>query len=290
MSEVLRALATLLDPPSPAHARVAAALELPALPDAADYTDVLAFQAYPYASVYLGADGMLGGDARDRVAGFWRTLGAEPAHEPDHVGALLAGLSQLADAEREAGSPRQAAAARRARGVLLSEHVASFLPAFVTTVRRIGHPFYAAWASLAEAAVLAESEALGETSPRTASLPVFSPVPESTDELLALLLAPARVGFTLVRDDLWRAGDELELSCRAGERRFVLRALLAQDAGGVLGWLAQEADRQADAYAASPLATARGWTRRARASAQWLHARARDAHEAREDMPACASG
>lgn len=47
-----------------------------------EHTDVLVFQAYPYASIYLGAEGMLGGKARDRIAGFWRALGGEPPAEP----------------------------------------------------------------------------------------------------------------------------------------------------------------------------------------------------------------
>ena len=66
MTEALRALAVLLEAPRPEHAAIAAALELPAHPTPDEYTSLVVFQAYPYASVYLGAEGMLGGDAVPR--------------------------------------------------------------------------------------------------------------------------------------------------------------------------------------------------------------------------------
>jgi hypothetical protein len=281
--ELFRALAALVEPPSAAHAPVAASLGLPAVPRADEYTDVLVFQVYPYSSVYLGPDGLLGGDARDRVAGFWRTLGAEPPGEPDHVAALLAGLAQLSDAERTAASPRQAAALRRARHVVFWDHVASWMPPFLSALGRTDHPFYATWARLAEAALAAEAEELGTP---VIALPVSPPAPPAgSDQLIGSLLAPARVGFTLTRDDLLRAGAEIGLGCRVGERRFVLRALLAQDASAVLTWLADEARRQAAALATSHLVTARPWRERAAASASWLAARAAEAGEA--DVVAC---
>ena len=42
---------------------------------------------------------MLGGEAADRVAGFWRALGREVPGEPDHLSALLGLYAGLADAE-----------------------------------------------------------------------------------------------------------------------------------------------------------------------------------------------
>src|ERR1041385_3015635 len=74
LMELLRALAAFAERPGPHSARIADALGLARAPDAAEYTDVFVFQLYPYASVYLSEDGMLGGDARDRIGGFWRAL------------------------------------------------------------------------------------------------------------------------------------------------------------------------------------------------------------------------
>ena len=64
--ELFRSLAVLSEVPSPESEIAAAALELGSLPSRAEYTDLFEFQLYPYASVYLGDEGMMGGEARDR--------------------------------------------------------------------------------------------------------------------------------------------------------------------------------------------------------------------------------
>ena len=73
------------------------------------------FDAAALRLVYLGAEGMLGGAARDRVAGFWRALGLVPPAEPDHLAALLGLAAALADASATSASPRRAAARRGTR-------------------------------------------------------------------------------------------------------------------------------------------------------------------------------
>ncbi|HSD76728.1 MAG TPA: molecular chaperone TorD family protein, partial [Solirubrobacteraceae bacterium] len=98
--ELLRALGALCEPPAPGHARLAAELGLPAAPDAAAFTGVLVLQLPPYASPYAGAEGLLGGGARERIAGFWRAVGLVPPAEPDHLAALLGLYAALADDER----------------------------------------------------------------------------------------------------------------------------------------------------------------------------------------------
>src|ERR687884_105170 len=76
--ELFRALAVLSEPPTDEAVRLAEALELGPIPAASEYTELFVFQLYPYASVYLGAEGMIGGDAQtnmgQRAQGF--SLGA----------------------------------------------------------------------------------------------------------------------------------------------------------------------------------------------------------------------
>lgn len=271
--ELLRALATLVEAPTAAHRAIVNAVGIPIAPSVDDHTEVVVFQAYPYASVYLGAEGMMGGDARDRIAGFWRTLGAEPGAEPDHLVALFGGVAALADATARATTPRAAAGLHAARHALFWEHVASWMPPYLSLLRRVGGDFYGAWAELAEATLAAEADELGGPNAPSAHLRAAPSLvePGGLDELIGWLLAPIRMGFTIARDDLVRAADELGTGCRVGERRYVLRSLFAHDAPGMLLWLAAEARRQAaelERVVLPPVAA--WWAARARATADVL--------------------
>ena len=120
--ELLRALAVLVEPPErPGAARVAEALGLGALPETSAYTDLFVFQLYPYASVYAGAEGMLGGEARERVAGFLAALGHDVPAEPDHLALLLGVYAGLLEAEGAASDGRRESL-RRARPPRLWGH------------------------------------------------------------------------------------------------------------------------------------------------------------------------
>jgi nitrate reductase delta subunit len=277
VSEALRALGVLVEPPCPGHAAIAEALELPPPPSADEHMAVLGFQLPPYASVYLGAEGMVGGEARDRIAGFWRALGAAPPREPDHLSALCAALAALADLT----DPRRTVDAQVgiARAALYWEHVASWMPPYLAAVRRIGTPFYVAWADTLDAVLAAEADAVGPLQVLPLHLraaPAPSEPPPDLDALLGVVLAPVQLGAVVARDDLARCAGALGLGLRAGERRFALRALLAQDATGVLRWLAGEVRHQAATYdERSPIA--QWWRDRALRVAHWLDGLARDA-------------
>lgn len=55
------------------------------------------------------------------------------------------------------------------------------------------------------------------------------------------LLAPVRGGMIVTRADLARAARQMDLGLRMGERRFILKSLVAQDAARMLAWLGAEA-------------------------------------------------
>ena len=109
--ELLRALGSLIETPSEEHGAVAKALGLPPAPTPAVHGRVVAFQRRPCASIYLGADGMIGGDVRDRIAGFRRALKLDPCPEPDHLASLLALAAGLGEwrGDEVAGEDRAAA-------------------------------------------------------------------------------------------------------------------------------------------------------------------------------------
>jgi hypothetical protein len=245
--ELFRALAVLVEPPDrPGVARVAEALGLGEVPEASAYTDVFVFQLYPYASVYVGAEGMLGGEARDRVAGFLRALGHDVPAEPDHLALLLCAYAGLCEAERVEEEGRRRGRVRGARRALLWEHLLSWLPVYLDKVGRVAPRFYRRWAETLRAALDAEAKELGiqaELPLHLREAPALAdPRESSSEEFLKSLLAPARSGLVLVREDLARAARELGTGVRAGERLFALRSLVGQDAAGTLDWLAREAE------------------------------------------------
>lgn len=245
--ELFRALAALAEPPDrPGVGRLAAALGLNDLPAASEHTEVFVFQLAPYASIYLGAEGMLGGEARDRVAGFWRALGQTPPAEADHLTLMLALYARLSEFEAGEDEASRRAGWRRARKAFLWEHLSSWLPVYLDKLVEIAPPFYRRWAELLTSALAEEVATLGAQDElplhlREAPALAVDTREHDGEDFLQTLLAPARSGMIVTRADLVRAARALGISLRAGERKFILKALLNQDAAGVLGWLAEEA-------------------------------------------------
>lgn len=280
--ELLRGLASLIEPPGEESARLAKLLGLGPLPESAVQTDLFLFQLYPYASVYLDEQGQLGGEARDRIAGFWRALDLTPPAEPDHLTLLLAFYSQLCEAQTTAKAEDRHRW-RHARAAFFWEHLISWLPPYLDKVIDLAPPFYCDWAELLAAALATEGSELPTPTQLSLHLReavgIHDPRRESSEDFLEALLSPVRSGFILVRDDLLRAGRDLGLAVRAGERRYVLKALLGQDDESTLQWLASEAGR----WSAMPVgrfgsatAVAAFWRERAGETAALLESLASD--------------
>ncbi len=272
--ELLRALGTLIESPSAEHAGAAVALGLPALPEPAEYGKVISRQRYPHASVYLGAEGMVGGEARDRIAGFRRALGT-PDREADHLASLLGLLAAFDRWRRDESDPARRALLSEARITLVWEHLASWTGPYLVSFEGCGAAFYEAWASLL-------GEVLGRLE-REMAFPDYLPAALRAAPGLAdprrdggapfvnALLAPVRSGVILLHDDLVRLGHEAELACRVGERRYVLDSFLAQDTVTTLEWLAAHAHEwRARVAATHPAPIAKWWSQRAAATARLL--------------------
>lgn len=243
--ELFRALAVLAEPPTAAAAQVAAALDLGPIVDASAYTELFILQLYPYASVYLGAEGMMGGEARDRVAGFWRALGETPPAEPDHLAVLLALYARIVELAAQADDERRAAPWQQARRALLWEHLLSWLPCYLSKTADLAPPFYQRWAELLTTALRAEAEQVGAQDALPLHLRaapgLIDPRADAFADFLQSLLTPVRSGLILPRADLQRGARTLGVGTRMGTRQFILQTMLAQDAGGTLAWLRQEA-------------------------------------------------
>lgn len=289
--ELLRALGAVADSPA------AAASACPALgladPGPVGHTEAFVLNCPPYGAVYLGEEGGLGGEAADRVAGFWRAIGLVPPAEPDHLAALLSLYASLGESARQAGRPATAGALNSARRALFHEHVWPWLPGYLDAVADLGIPALTAWAGLTMRTVQAEHAALADADADAAAGRAASPLPLALrsapppvtaecelGDLLTTLTAPVRSGFILTRRQLATGATAAGVGYRIGERRFSLRAMLEQAPAGTLSWLAEEAWRWERRHAARAAGDAvhDWWARRARHTARTLAAAARLAH------------
>ena len=240
--ELLRALGAVAG--DPADARTACAALGWAGPDNAEHTELFVLNCPPYASVYLGAEGGLGGEGADRVAGFWRAMGLAPPAEPDHLAALLGLYASLGEA---AGAPAPPRPPTRSPGPATRCSGSTCGPGCPATwtPSAICGPRPGPWARLARRALLAERGAHpgGWLPLALRAAPEPGPAADNLDALLDMLITPVRSGFILTRRRLAAGAEAAGAGHRIGERRFTLRALLEQDPAGTLSWLAGEAAR-----------------------------------------------
>jgi hypothetical protein len=288
--ELLRALGAVAGDPADART-AAAALGLPGCGNA-EHADVFVFNCPPYASVYLGAEGGLGGEGADRVAGFWRAIGLDPgAGEPDHLTSLFSLYASLGEAAAEARTARTAAALSQMRRALFDEHLWPWLPGYlgaVTDLGGVGLGALGAWAELTLRAVKRErgrgrgpsrgEHSRGEHS-GSGGLPLAlreAPPPVDADgglgDLLAGLVAPVRSGLILTRRAVAAGAGQVGAGHRIGERRFALRAMLESEPDRTAGWLGQEAARWSRRHAriAAGDPVQQWWAGRAGATARVL--------------------
>mgnify|MGYP001193700024 CR=1 FL=1 len=260
--QAVRGLAVLAESPGDEHAAIACALGLESVPSLAEYSDLFLFQLYPYASVYLGTEGMIGGTARDRHRRLWHAVGLRPPREPDHLASLLGLYASLIERAERGESEAEALLSFQAAWTLLMEHLCPWVFAWLDRMQELSSGFYASWASLLQRCLMEELS--GERSIRfaddavdseIASLQHLRDVPSLPDprrhgseSFVTGLLASISSGMIITRADLGRIARSLDLGLRAGERRYALEHLIAQDAEGTLRALVSEAHRQGDIH------------------------------------------
>ncbi|HXY43677.1 MAG TPA: molecular chaperone TorD family protein [Acidimicrobiales bacterium] len=273
-SDLLMALAAVCDTPR-AAASAADALGLGAI-SPEEHTRAFILNCPPHAAIYLGRQGGLGGEGADRVAGFWRAIDLVPAADVDHLSSLLALLARLqsTDVGGRLLPPREEQALRQIRAALAWEHLWSWVPGYTRAMEDLGIPTLSLWARLTRRVLAAEvSSGLGNISDRLpTALRDAPPPPQATDELerlLDALVTPVRSGLVLTSHGLARAAATIGVGCRAGERRFALRAMLEQNVTASLAWLSGEAERWAARHRDSGADLASRWwaTRASRTAA-----------------------
>jgi Nitrate reductase delta subunit len=243
-AELLRALGAVADSPA-ALPSIAPALGLDPVTDA-EHTEAFVLNCPPFAAIYLGPQGAIGGEGADRVAGFWRAIGLTPPAEPDHLAALLALYARLGEAAAESQRPATTAALAHSQAILFWEHLWPWLPAYLDAVSDLAVPSLTSWAGLTQRTLAAEYRRL----PPCPRPPLaFRAAPPDADagpgrrDLVELMTVPVRSGLIVTRRRLAEGAGQAGVGFRIGERRFALRAMLDQDPRATLAWLAAEADR-----------------------------------------------
>jgi TorA maturation chaperone TorD len=261
-AELIRSLGALCERPGPTTARIAEALGLPS-PNAVDHTDLFVQQMPPYASIYLDTSGKIGGDAQDRIAGFWRAMQMVPPTEPDHLATILGLWAAVVEKAATESRPERRSLLDHSQRTLAWEHLASWLTPYLTRVIEVSEVF-ADWGRLL-GAVIGETLADSEVLDLPGHLAMAQPELAGHDDLVSYLLTPIRSGILLTRADLNRAAAELSLGIRLGERSFSLKSLLEQERRSVIEWVAAEAARQARLFSSGIFADtiAAVWSERA---------------------------
>lgn len=263
-TELIRAVGAIaLDPP-PASDAVCGAVGLHAM-SGAEHTEAFVLLAPPHAAIHLGAEGKLGGEALDRVEGFWRALGAAPPHDADHLGVLLLAYAGLGEMDDDA-------AAHAARA-LLHEHLLSWAPGYLDALGANSAPVVAEWCELALDVLRDEAERAdlpGEVPLALREAPMPITADASLDDLLDAMVAPVRSGVVLTQRDVAGGARTIGVGFRRGERRFALKAMFEQDKPATLAWYAALARAAAARHLASygDGVTGRWWLARATATAQ----------------------
>lgn len=240
------------------------------------HTRVFVLDCPPYASVHLGPEGHLGGEATERVAGFWRTVGATPPAEPDHLASLLVLYASLGRAADAAIDPAARAGLDHARLALVWEHLWTWVPGYAAAVEGLPVPLFADWARLVRRVLAADLPAARRAGGDRLPLALREAPPPldgapTRAELLDALVAPVRSGIVLTRHQLDVACADLGIGRRIGERRYTLAAMLDQDPDATLAWLTRHTRqwRRRHRQAGDDLVS-RWWAARAARTARFL--------------------
>jgi TorA maturation chaperone TorD len=201
----------------------------------AEYARLFLLNAYPYESVYVDPEMMLGGEVAATVEAACAEARFDPralrrAGGADHVGVELAFAGALCAGEAAGGTP--AARWRLGRRRFLERHLAAFLPALAHAAGRDArHPFYRALVSFAVGFVLSDLAEVAACRLSTAPAPGEPAGDEpalaerAVAEVARHLATPCLAGFLLSREELFRIAGRLSVPLPLLERPRIVEML-----------------------------------------------------------------
>lgn len=207
---------------------------------AAAHQHLFGFNLFPYASIFLASDGLLGGNVTEQVVGQYQRSGFvvdSRATSPDHIGHELQFLAFLSAAEADAwrdGLPQQALRVQQHQRDFLQSHLLHWLLPLVTAVSAIAPAtFYVALADLALQLVLEQYEQLcANQLPLAQADPLPQPPDVLAQEKTGLrriaryLTVPPYSGIYLSRDQISQMARQHDLPRGFGSREEMLENVL----------------------------------------------------------------
>jgi len=207
---------------------------------AAAHHTLFRFNLFPFESIFLGSDGLLGGDITQGVVNHYQRSGFPVSGDdtsPDHVGIELAYLAFLSGAESDAWEDNLAPTAvrlQRHQSDFLQTHLLRWLPPLIVAIRQQGGPFFTAVADLTLSLVTDHYQTLrnnlDDTAVHSWQLP---PAPDLLNDektglkqIAAFLVTPVHSGLYLSRDDVGQLARRQELPRGFGDRQQLLLNLL----------------------------------------------------------------
>ncbi|MEZ4700212.1 MAG: molecular chaperone TorD family protein [Rhodothermales bacterium] len=203
--------------------------------EAARYQRFIGFNVLPFASVYLEAEGQLGGRVSTEALDHYAASGFTPpadAPAPDHVAVELAFMSRLSAFRAEAlKAGAQPAADRWGERLqaFMTDHVLHWMPIFLLSLRRQEDDRYAVLADMLLEVVLDHHAALPPVSPAAQARPEAPDLmarPETTLKDIAVYVTrPVWSGLFVARDDIGRLGRTLGAPIGFGDRGQIMTNL-----------------------------------------------------------------
>ena len=204
----------------------------------AEHYQLFVHNVFPYESIFLGDDGLLGGTITEGVAGFYQRIGFVPASDEsaDHISTELSAMAYLCFAELDAIEdeiPHQVERLRQLQRRFLDEHLMRWLPAFVFAVEQQDPNIYADVVRQSFELVCRHRAQLGDDLMATSNSFVLTVPPDlladektSLRDIARYLLTPAYTGFFLSVADIRRIGARFRVPHGFGKRQQILTNLL----------------------------------------------------------------
>jgi len=204
----------------------------------ADHYAVFGMNVFPFETVFLTEDGLLGGAVSDSVAHAYYEAGFRPddSETVDHIGNELGLMAFLCDAEATAYEDDVVQAIYHATHLqrqFLDNHLLCWLPSLVIAIHQHGDERFSVIADLILDLAFKHRQALEDDTMNPTQSLVLPTVPhilESDEtglkEIAEFLLTPVYTGFYLSRDDIVRIGSHFQLPRGFGKRQQMLTNLL----------------------------------------------------------------